>query len=113
MSSETVQGMIGKLVPDDWTDRDAIHIAVIPMTADSVLLPGQGVNVGGNHLRPYVGIVDPFLQDVVQPGQRFFLFLTPNTVTGITHHWHHPLFDGRAVLRAYLTRYAPDKETAK
>lgn len=34
-----------------------------------------------------VGIVDPFLRESVQPSQRFWLFLYPNTVTSLRHEW--------------------------
>lgn len=104
------QHMIGRLVPDGVIDRDAVHVAVIPVEAAYLLLPGQRVylTVDGkaapcSEVKP-VGIVDPFLQDVVQPGQRFWLFLLPNTVTGMTHHWRHPLFDGTDKLREHLTK---------
>jgi hypothetical protein len=74
---------LGQLVPDDVFARDAVHVAVIPMVALRVLEPGQ---------RMVHGIVDPFLPKPVQPGQRFYLFLFPGTVTGMTHAWQHPAF---------------------
>ena len=72
--------------------RDAVHVAVIPLTASVVLLPGSRVNAEGLPLAPFVGIVDPFLDCVVKPGERFWLWLMPGTVTGIRHHWAHPAF---------------------
>ena len=39
-----------------------------------------------------VGIVDPFLKEPVEPGERFYIFLFPNTVTGLRHVWTHPAF---------------------
>jgi hypothetical protein len=81
-------------------ERDAIHIAVIPATCGNAetLMPGQHVGfadkwcVTGNPQAPFnlIGVVDPFLTAPVQPGQRFWMFLYPNTITGLRHNWTHP-----------------------
>lgn len=79
--------------------RDAVHVAVAPMTAGHVLWPGNDVGLGADG-RVYlardgvepIGIVDPFLREQVQEGQRFWLCLYPNTITGLRHVWTHPAF---------------------
>lgn len=84
---------LGKIIAaDDFCERDAIHVAVYPMTAQSILLPGQRINAQGLPLEKFVGIVDPFLDRVVQIGERFWMFLFPATVTGMRHEWIHPEF---------------------
>ncbi len=73
----------GKLVTDADAKRDAVHVAVIPMTAVRRMMPGE---------KMINGVVDPFLSEPVQVGQRFWLFIYPGTVTGIRHAWQHPAF---------------------
>jgi hypothetical protein len=81
---------LGEIITGD-EKRDAIHIAVAPVTASVKLYPGERVGVDGKNL-PHVGIVDPFLNGPVLPGQKFWLFLFPNTVTSLRHEWTHPAF---------------------
>ena len=90
---------LGQLVPEGERRRDAIHIAVAPVTAAAFLTPGQQVGLIAENDTELVGpcdrnigIVDPFLSEAVQPGQRFWLFLYPGTVTGLRHVWMHPAF---------------------
>lgn len=87
--------------------RDAIHIAVVPITAGQMLRPGDRVGFRlGDHETAFligsnaVGIVDPFLKCVVEEGQRFWLFLYPGSVTSIRHDWTHPAFERRSEARA-------------
>jgi hypothetical protein len=92
---------LGNLITDGDRRRDAVHIAVAPVTAAESLVPGQHVGftpvgqteaVGSVEVDRQVGIVDPFLTVGVQPGERFWLFLYPNTITSLRHYWSHPAF---------------------
>ena len=92
------QQTIGKLLPED-AQRDAIHIAVAPIVACERLSPGEHVGLDesgcgrvSRSVAGPVGIVDPYLTAPVEPGQRFWLFLYPNTITSLRHQWEHPAF---------------------
>lgn len=85
------QYAIGKLC-NPSQGRDAVHIAVAPVIARERLKPGDHVDANGGWSGERVGIVDPFLTAPVERGQRFFLFLYPNTITGLRHVWTHPAF---------------------
>lgn len=83
-------------LPGPDARRDAVHVAVAPVEAAEELQPGQHIGLidnkaHGNHPSP-VGVVDPFLSTVVNLGERFWLFLYPNTVTSLRHVWTHPAF---------------------
>lgn len=88
---------LGLLAPDS-ADRDATHVAVVPVIASVDMWPGQHCGVlsdgrasprGAEH----IGIVDPFLKDEVKAGQKFFLCLYPRTITGLRHVYVHPVLD--------------------
>jgi hypothetical protein len=97
------QPQLGQLIDNGDRRRDAIHIAVAPVTAAERLSPGQHVGlieqgnlelVGPSECS--IGVVDPFLMREVEPGQRFWLFLYPGTITGLRHVWTHPAFTAAA-----------------
>lgn len=97
---------------------DAIHIAVAPVVAGGLLNPGQHVGFleeGNTELvgawRNPIGIVDPYLRQQVKPGQRFWLFLYPNTVTGLRHEWTHPAFEAAAEERVQIAKDLLDDRT--
>ncbi len=95
--SEQVVPNVGHLAAEG-ARRDAIHVAVIPVVAAESLKPGANVIMRSGKAEwaesreVAVGIVDPFLQDVVQEGQTFWLFLFPGTITSLRHVWTHPKF---------------------
>lgn len=90
---------VGKILQSgEQFERDAIHVAIIPVMADMILYPGQSVGVCEKQIPKVdtmsesVGIVDPFLKDRIFPGQWFYLFLFPRTVSNLRHNWSHPAF---------------------
>lgn len=94
MSEQTT--IVGKLL-DETARRDAIHFALAPVVAGERLKPGQHVGLSPERTaHPYstgcLGIVDPFLKQPVKQGERFWLFLYPNTITNLRHQWEHPAF---------------------
>ncbi len=125
MSQNDTQFRIGKLL-DETARRDAVHIAVLPVTtADKNVYPGVRVKLLAgttdqvvrciNYDDPGIGIVDPFLAEEaldgfsIKPGQRFWVFLNPNTVTGMRHSWEHPVIDRTEILseaETWLRRFA-------
>jgi hypothetical protein len=91
--------------------RDAIHVAIAPVIATERLHPGDRIRfVEGSTERVEIaaakasalGIVDPFLSRPVYEGDRFWMFLLPNTITGLSHVWTHPAFDGTATPAAVM-----------
>ncbi len=94
MSDET---RLGELAPEG-AGRDAVHIAVLPIMAGENLGPGDKVRIldgrafGWSTGEGYVGVVDPYLDQIVGTGQTFFLFVRPRTITGLRHVWTHPDF---------------------
>lgn len=123
MSEQDTQFLLGKLI-EEGAKRDAIHIAVAPVVAAANLQPGQHiafiqegntelVGATGPQIGPFIGIVDPFLKEMVLKGQRFWMFLLPNTITSLRHQWTHPAFgatvetdDAREESRRWLESFA-------
>jgi hypothetical protein len=89
--------------------RDAIHLAVENVVARQLLHPGQHVGPDGTENNP-VGIVDPFLDAVVYPGQRFWLVVYPRQIHSLRHVWTHPAFpDTSEVVELKVTKKASEK----
>lgn len=93
--TDTLQ-TLGKIITTEQ-QRDSVHIAVAPVVAAMRLAPGQEIGLidgeeAGVTDKP-IGIVDPFLKTMVQPGQRFWLYLYPGSISSLVHHWTHPAFE--------------------
>lgn len=95
--------MVGDVLTGN-PERDAIHIAVAPVIAHERLYPGMHIGllynnpddqntVASQAVEKKIGIVDPFLSRYVEPGEKFWMFLYPYTITGLKHVWTHPVFD--------------------
>lgn len=90
-------------IHDTAQQRDAVHVAVAPVVAGHILTPGEhvgfmdddGETVG--RVPDTLGVVDPYLKAPVMPGERFFLFLYPQTVTSLRHAWSHPAFPDESI----------------
>ena len=87
---------VGKLLDEIDHRRDAIHIAVIPVTAGCNMSRGAKVTYDKSTGRvwPYesckaIGIIDPFLTAMFSRGQGVFVSF-PDTITSLRHVWTHP-----------------------
>lgn len=92
--------------------RDAIHLAVFPVQAGDVLQPGDHVGLfeGKAVFRAdiaKVGIVDPFLNTAVTPGEWFWLVIYPRQINSLRHVWEHPAFPPSGETSAPITTAAP------
>ena len=91
----SAQESVGRII-SSAEYRDAIHIALCPVASDEKLSPGQAIALVGDRKVSasgyHIGIVDPFLRAEVAPGQWFYMFLYPNTITSLRHEWTHPAF---------------------
>lgn len=88
--------------PGPEMKKDAIHIALMPCVAGQKLHPGDhvGLKPDGKMYRRGIkesGIVDPFLEETVETGERFWLFFYQNSITGLRHEYDHPDFPNESV----------------
>lgn len=94
--SDTLQ-LLGRILHGKH-ERDAVHIAVAPVVAGGQIYRSAyiGLNAEGRAImvsqESSVGISDPFLIDMIEEGQQFFVYLTPGSITSLVHHWAHPKF---------------------
>lgn len=100
MARDAVATM-GEVLSDDAGGRDAVHVAVFSATSADRVYPGQHLTVLGRGERDAVvtprgtndvAIADPFLAHAAEPGDRFWAYLYPRTITALSHRWSHPAF---------------------
>lgn len=99
---------IGQIITSEQ-EKDAIHIAVAPVIASHRILPGYHIGLvrpgqASSRVESKIGVADPFLKLPIQKGERFWIFLYPQTITGLRHLWSHP---------AFQEDVQPKEETAK
>lgn len=93
---------------DEYQKRDAIHLAVEPVIAGETLYPNDDIRIlkgqayrGSRKLGETIGKVDPFLEGIVLPNQRFWLVVYPREITSLRHVWSHPEFADEILPVAY------------
>lgn len=102
---------IGQIITGQGQQRDAIHIAVVPMKVQEPR--GRGLYAGTrvklargkvDVVRVWdededpedtcIGIIDPFINTgwnkPVSDGDEIWVFLFPGTITSLRHDWTHP-----------------------
>ena len=136
--NKTKEAKLGQVIthPGEQNQRDAIHIAVVPIMAGCDLLPGQHVSVSpdgktafhNKGSNPTVGIVDPYFppNGKILKGATFWLCLYQGSVNTLRHEWTHDAFpavgsvapsaksESEIWLRAFASRIKPydDADTA-
>lgn len=87
---------IGELITTH-RERDAIHVAVVPVVAACDMNPGQKVALTPDgKVEPSklpIGVIDPFMSSAIPAGRVCWLFLNPGSITSLRHDWTHPAFD--------------------
>lgn len=78
--------------------RDAVHVAVCPIEAGEWIRPGEHIGIGTDGKATaknamHTGIADPFLKETIKAGNRFYMFMYPQTITSLRHEWTHPAFE--------------------
>lgn len=106
--------ILGRVITeDDKVGRDAIHLAVEPVIAGQTLHAGMQIGrrddgtFGYTNITKTLGIVDPFIQNVVRPGEKFFLVIYPRQITTLRHVWEHTEF-GPEVVNPAIPTSAPE-----
>jgi ribosomal protein L7/L12 len=91
--------ILGRVITDDdQIGRDAIHLAVEPVVAGQTLHAGMEVGrradgtFGYSNITKTLGIVDPFIRDIIQIGEKFLLVIYPRQITTLRHVWEHAEF---------------------
>lgn len=101
MTSEkpkTSHATLGQLISEgESPNRDALHVAVVPLTAahKAYLRAGEPfkLNTAGLavscHIDDSIGVADPFLKESIRPGERFWGLLIPGSVSNLRHDFDH------------------------
>jgi len=97
---------LGQIIKEP-SRKDAIHMAIAPLKVAHITTAGRHVGIdsegrASEYVDPKVGIIDPFLTRTAEAGDACWIFIYPNTITGLRHEWSHPSFSekGRPVASA-------------
>lgn len=88
--------VLGTIIPGTKdVGRDAIHLATLAVTSDETMTPCQHVALTPDGKKATstgkrVGIVDPFLTQMIVPGQKFLVVIYPRKIASLRHVWSHP-----------------------
>ena len=117
-----METQVGYELPRNATERDAIHIPLIPVTLNEDMLPGEQVTLVDGKTdvvrkvdknERALGIVDPFFRGSLWRGSRVYLFLFPGSTHSLRHAWRHPAFTSKDEAEAYMERVARQINTTK
>lgn len=117
-----METQVGYELPRNATERDAIHIPLVPVTLSEDMKPGEFVTlVEGKTdvIRKIIdreralGIVDPFCKGTLWKGARVYLFLFPGTTHSLRHAWRHPAFTSKDEANDYMEMVARLINTTK
>lgn len=100
--------------PDVTGLKDAVHVAVIAVTAGSGLQPGQHVTIKRGVASACLpaaahAIVDPFLLSPVASGHVCYACLMPGMVTGMRHQWECAVVDMPVCENTRIREYDADE----
>jgi len=95
-----------RVIPSDENpDRDAIHVAVVPMICnEDYMEPGAPVRLAFNSKDRIVnanygggiGIISPWMTERsinMRAGDKVWVLLNPGSIIGLRHDWTHPALD--------------------
>jgi hypothetical protein len=91
--------------------RDCIHVAVYPVEAACPIRPGSHVRLTPSGTATWVapedadgkdvvGVADPFLREMIERGQRFYIFVRPGIIEHLRHSWRSSYFKAKAPVAA-------------
>lgn len=87
------------LDPDFKPTRDAVHVPIIPVIADTNLYPGEYLTLiketdgsfrakhWDQKTSRHLAVVDPFLFEGARSGELFYAWLRPESTQKLWHEW--------------------------
>ncbi len=99
--------IFGQLIDLDLPhlERDAVHIPIVKVWAQNPIYPGDwlALRVSGDQVLAYrhndesretpYAKVDPFLKQLIKPGEAFYAWLRPESTYQLWHQWTHKTLD--------------------